>query len=182
MYKRQSLCPKIRSLLDCFSELNTDLAILTETWLTSGPSLDEDIEDLRLGTGVGLLVRNRDPGRARFSHGGVGAAFRESTCSFRQIAINNLNNYEILAALGNVPGQPRKVIVLACYMPPGDAAARGNSCIDFIQDLLVQMKRKYSNPYLIVSGDFNQWKIEDAMADFPDMQEVSVGPPEQGNV
>ena len=34
----RSLCPKIRSLLDCFSELNTDLAILTETWLTSGPS------------------------------------------------------------------------------------------------------------------------------------------------
>ena len=116
----RSLCPKIRSLLDCFSELNTDLAILTETLLTSGPSLDEDIEDLRLGASVGLLVRNRDPGSAGFSHGGVGVAFREATCNFRQI-------HEVLAAIGNIPGQARKAVVLACYMPPGDPAARGNS-------------------------------------------------------
>ena len=111
--------------MDCFTELNTDLAILTETWLTSGPSLDEDIEDLRLGAGIGLIVRNRDPGSAGFSHGGVGIAYRESTCHFRQINVHNPNKYEILAALGSVPGQSRKMIVLACYMPPGDPAARG---------------------------------------------------------
>ena len=176
----RSLCPKIRSLLDCFSELNTDLAILTETWLTSGLSLDEDIEDLRLGASVGLLVRNRDPGSAGFSHGGVGDAFRDATCNFRQIPINNPNNYEVLAAIGNIPGQARKAVVLACYMPPDDPAARGNSCIDYIQDFIILMKRKYSNPYLIVSGDFNQWRIENAMDDFADMQEVDVGPTRAG--
>ena len=75
----RSLCPKIRSLLDCFSELNTDIAVLTETWLSDGPTLDEDIEDLRLGAGVGLLVRNRAVGPRGHSHGGVAIAYRESS-------------------------------------------------------------------------------------------------------
>ena len=44
-----SLCPKIRSLLDCLNELEANLSFVTETWLTSGTTLDEDIEDLRLG-------------------------------------------------------------------------------------------------------------------------------------
>ena len=171
---------QIQSLLDCFTELNTDIAILTETWLTSGPTLDEDIEDLRLGAGIGLLVRNRDPGSRGFSHGGVALAFREALCGFRPIGIHNPQQYEVLAAMGSVPGHARKIIVLACYMPPGDAAARGNACIDFVQDLIIQMKRKYSDPYIIVSGDFNQWRIEEAMADFQDMTEVDVGPTRAG--
>ena len=148
--------------------------------MTSGPTLDEDIEDLRLGAGVGLLVRNRDPGSRGFAHGGVGIAFREATCTFRHIGIHNPDNFEVLAALGTLPGHARKIVLLACYMPPGDAAARGNACIDFIQDLLIQMKRKYSDPYIIISGDFNQWRIEDAMADYPDIQEVRVGPTRSG--
>ena len=152
----RSLCPKIRSLLDCFSELHTNVAVLTETWLTTGPTLYKDIEDLRLGAGVGLLVRNRAAGPRGNSHGGVAIAFRESTCTFRSIAIHNPQQFKVLAALGTVPGHPRKVLVLACYMPPGDNTLRGNSCLDFIQDLLVLLKRKYSNPYIILRGDFNQ--------------------------
>ena len=34
----RSLCPKIHSLIDCFNELEADIAIITETWLTSGDS------------------------------------------------------------------------------------------------------------------------------------------------
>ena len=78
----RSLCPKIHSLLDCFIELDADLAILTETWLTDGPTLDEDIEDLREGSGLGLLTRNREPG-ARGAHGGVAIAFRISSCTLQ---------------------------------------------------------------------------------------------------
>ena len=53
----RSLCPKIHSLLDCFVELKIDLAILTETWLTDGEGLEEDIEDLREGSGLGQNSR-----------------------------------------------------------------------------------------------------------------------------
>ena len=65
-------------------------------------------------------------------------------------------------------------------MPPGDVAARGNNCLDFITDLVIQYKRKYSNPYVVVGGDFNQWKIDEALADFVDLSEAPVGPTRQG--
>ena len=149
----RSLCQKINSLLVCFEELEADLAIITETWLTSGQSLDEDIDDLREGSGVGLLVRNRDPGSRGFSHGGVAVAFRGSRCSFAALQTHNPENYEVLAALGTIPGHSRKMLVLACYLPPGDSAARGHGCLDHIQDLLIQFKRKYSDPYIVVGGD-----------------------------
>ena len=30
--------------------------------------------------------------------------------------------------------------------------------------------------FSLVAGDFNQWKVEDALEDFPDLREVDVGP------
>ena len=89
----RSLCPKIHSLIDCFNELDADVAIITETWLTSSPTLDKDIEDLFLGAGIGLLVRSRDPGSRGFSHGGVGLAFRSQSCTFREIHVHNPDNF-----------------------------------------------------------------------------------------
>ena len=78
--------------------------------------------------------------------------------------------------MGTVPGHSRKILVLACYIPPGDNAQRGNACLEFIEDLIIHLKRKYSNPFIVTGGDFNQWKIEDVMADFPDLSEAEVGP------
>ena len=166
----RSLCQIINSLLDCFDEINANLAIITETWLTSGASLDKDIEDLRLGSGIGL------PGAWGFSHGGVGIAYRGSTCTFRQLSIHNPEGYKVLAALGTIPGHSRKMLVLAVYIPPGDTASRGNGCLDFLEDLMGKFKRKYSDPYTVFGGDFNQWQVEDIMADFIEMAEVDVGP------
>ena len=40
----RSLCPKIGSLVDCFSELKAAIGVVTETWLADGVSLQEDIE------------------------------------------------------------------------------------------------------------------------------------------
>ena len=125
---------------------------------------------------MGLLVRNRDLGSRGHSHGGVGIAFCESTCSFRELQIHNPNNFEVLAALGNIPGHARRMLAIACYMPPGATTSRGHACLDFIEDLLIKFKRKYSNPFIVVAGDFNQWKVEDVMGNFLDMTESCVGP------
>ena len=156
--------------------MQTDLAIVTETWLTSGPTLDEDIEDLREGSGLGLMVRNRDPGARGHSHGGVGIVFRQSTCNFKELSFDNPERYEVIVALGTIPGHSRKMLVIACYLPPGDNAQRGNGCLDYIEDLIIRLKRKYSDPYLVIGGDFNQWKIHDVVANFPEILEAQVGP------
>ena len=54
--------------------------------------------------------------------------------------------------------------------------SRGRGCLEFIQDLVIKMKRKYSSPYIVVGGDFNQWAIDDALVDFEDIKEAEVGP------
>ena len=37
------------------------------------------------------------------------------------------------------------------------------------------MKRRYQDPYIVVTGDFNQWKIEEALGDFRDISVFVVG-------
>ena len=65
-----SLCPKINSLVDCFEETGASIGVVTETWLSDGDSLQEDLDNLLHGTGVGMLCRNRDRNNLGFSHGG----------------------------------------------------------------------------------------------------------------
>ena len=67
-------------------------------------------------------------------------------------------------------------MVLACYLPPGDNTQRGNGCLDYVEDLVIKLKRKYFDPYIVVGGNFNQWKIHDVVADFPELLEAQVGP------
>ena len=55
----RSLCPKMSSLIDCFSDLTASLGVVTETWLTDGEGLDEDVEDLALGAGIRMICKNR---------------------------------------------------------------------------------------------------------------------------
>ena len=73
-----SLSPKIDSLLDCFSELEADIAVVTETWLQDGDSLDHDLADLEDGAGIASLTRNRDPHPVTgVSHGGVAILYKK---------------------------------------------------------------------------------------------------------
>ena len=77
----RSLCNKICSLLDCFEDMNADLAFVSETWMTEGETLSEDLEDLSLGSGIGMLARCRPAGNRGFLHGGIALAFRETSCT-----------------------------------------------------------------------------------------------------
>ena len=68
----RSLCPKIVSLTDMIDEMNTDLAIVTETWLKDGRELEDLVEKLDLGYGLGMLTRNhRTPASNGVTYGGV---------------------------------------------------------------------------------------------------------------
>lgn len=52
----RSLCPKINSFIDTFKEMEACLAICTETWLKDGQELDDDIDDLLHGSGIGMIL------------------------------------------------------------------------------------------------------------------------------
>ena len=72
-------------------------------------------------------------------------------------------------------GRSRKLVAIAAYVPPGYDARRGRDCLAYISDTVMEVKRRYREPYIIVSGDFNQWDVAAALADFNDIEEVAVG-------
>ena len=172
----RSLCPKVNSLITCFEELEASLAVITETWLSDGPSLAEDLEDLKLGAGLGMLTKNRPANPQGYSHGGIALVYHESAASFHEVKLRNVSDLEVLVATGKFQGLAKPVFVVACYVPPGYTAARGTACLEHIRDSVVELKRRYSVPHVVISGDFNQWPIQDYLIDFNDLKEIDVGP------
>ena len=172
----RSLCPKINSFIDCFEEMEASLAVVTETWLTDGQALQDDIQDLELGSKIKLLARNRTPSVNGVCHGGVAIAFRNDRCSLAEVHMGNPDNYEVMVAAGSVPGHSRKLVVIAAYVPPNYTRARGLGCLGYIAEVVLAMKRKYRQPYVVVAGDFNQWQVDQSLADFSYVDEVRVGP------
>ena len=171
----RSLCPKINSLLDYIEEMSATVSIVTETWLTDGLSLDDDLTDIECGTGVGFLVRNRRPGTRGTSHGGVAIAFKKGAVDLKKVDFSNEDESEVIVGLGSLPGHSRKIVVVGVYIPPNYSQARGQSCLDYLSDLILDIKRRYREPYIVIGGDFNQWGIAESLGDYPDIAEISVG-------
>ena len=175
----RSLCPKIDSLIACFEELDADIAVVTETWFKDGRKLDDDLSDLELGAGLACVTLNRDPNPATgVAHGGVAVLSRKAVGSFKKIdsGIDNPECFEVLPVIGNLRGTVRKIVILAVYMPPNYNVPKANRCHDYIENVLISIRNKYRDPHIIVAGDFNQWPIQQALAEFVDLREVLVGP------
>ena len=173
----RSLCPKIDSLIDCFSELDVDISIITETWLKDSPQLDQDLADLEQGAGLSAILLNRAPNPTTgVSHGGVAVIYKKRIGNFKRISVSNPNNFEVLPVIGSLRGSSRKIVVIAAYLPPNYSVPRAASCIEYIEGVLIEVRRQYRDPYIVLGGDFNQWSIQDATAEFVDMREIHVGP------
>ena len=138
--------------------------------------MEDDVQDFVLGTGLGFLYRNREQNSRGFSHGGVAIIFKNSVCNFIKLDFPNPSGFEVLGGVGTLRGHSRRMVVLACYLPPGYNAARGRACLDYITDLVIEVKTCYRQPYIVVVGDFNQWPIHEALGDYADITESTVGP------
>ena len=82
----------------------------------------------------------------------------------------------MLIATGSLKGHSRRLAVLACYIPPGYHKTRGEAAVAHINDVIVHLKRRFTDPYLVIAGDYNQWDIVESLSDFPDLREAPVGP------
>ena len=77
--------------------------------------------------------------------------------------------------MANLRGSTRKLVVVAAYVPPNYPVPRARQCLEYIENLVIEIRRTYRDPYLVVAGDFNQWDIGDALAEFQDLKEVHIG-------
>ena len=175
----RSLCPKIESLIDCCEELDVTLGIVTETWLADGESLDQDVRDLAKGAGLGMICLNRQPNDRGVAHGGVAVVHNTATSSLTRLDLPNPGGFEVLVTMSNLQGHSRKLLTVACYLPPNYNVQKGREALSHIEDVVLELKRRYKDPFIVVGGDFNQWVIHEALQDFPDLKE-DVGPTRNG--
>ena len=90
---------------------------MTETWLKDGRVLDHDLRDLELGADVLTLTRNREPHPTTgVCHGGGAIIYKKRIGRFKQIKIDNPENFEILPAVGTLMGTSRKLVVICHYL------------------------------------------------------------------
>ena len=78
-------------------------------------------------------------------------------------------------ASARFPGHSNQVIVIGCYLPPTYTVSRGRAALEYIRDLVTQLKVTYRSPYIVVTGVFNQWDIARVLEDFADIDEADVG-------
>lgn len=168
--------PKIPSFIDYFHELNCTFAFISETWFSDGSRLELETENLLLGCGLSLFARNRPVGNAGFSHGGVAIVALDSASKLKPYDFPNPDNFEVLAVVGKLAGVERPIALIVVYVPPNYDVPRGKACLDYVCDLVQDIKRKFRDTLICIGGDFNQWKIEDALLDFPEIAEVITPP------
>ena len=64
--------------------------------------------------------------------------------------------------------------------PPNYNVTKGRRFMDFIAGCVTRAKRQYTDPFIVVAGDFNQWKVGEVLEDYLDIKEQSVGPTRLG--
>ena len=75
----RSLAPKIESLFDCISQRGTDVALITETWLSDGRQLDDLTTELEHAYSLSIISRSRNRAAANGRvYGGVAFVYRKS--------------------------------------------------------------------------------------------------------
>ena len=172
----RSLSPKIHSLHTFFEEHDLDVALVTESWLKDGEILDRDVIDLEHGTGLKIIYRNR-PKNARGLRkvgGGVSVIFKKGSCNLRERRIAG-NNFELVLAVGRVGRIEKQTAFFCVYIEPRMKACELKNLCDLIGREVLLLKAK-GDTLFFIGGDLNRRSLDDALADFPDIQQINHAP------
>ena len=158
------------------SEIEADVAVVTETWIqdraSEGTTIDAAGEH---GLDTFLLNRQDVAANGR-QYGGVAIFGRSSSAKLSVVDMINPENYEVLCVAGKINKIKEKVVVIAVYIPPNYTKTKADLCLDYISDAVSEVKRKFESPVIMVAGDWNQWDVKRVLDEHPDLAEVDHGP------
>ena len=167
---------KLGALVDAFGSLDLDVACITETWFRPGKELQSRLDDLEGEHGIIILHRSRD-GRAKRAAGGVAIAFRTGACNLRKRDMKNKKDgQEIMCLTGKIGRIPRKVAILAVYVPPDMKAPKFKELCDTLVLEVAAIKLAMGNPVIYVAGDFNHRDVGPSLRLAADLEIVSTAP------
>ena len=167
----RSLVPKLASLRKTMRELDTAVALITETWMFYPTSLDNILTDLHEKEGLAFLRKDRSTQR---HGGGVAICYDVSKIEMVPIKIPQ-PEFEVVAALGRRSGQRRKIAVVCFYIPPAYDADTDARFMDYLSDVLT-IKNRFVDPYIAIAGDANRRDLRAALADYRDIKLVHTSP------
>ena len=75
------------------------------------------------------------------AYGGVAVIWRESLGKFSEVVYKNPDKIEVLIAAGSIKGHSRKLVVIACYLPPGYSKIRGTTALDYVEGRIIDIKK-----------------------------------------
>ena len=166
----------MESLADSMYEIGADIAIVTETWLQNRAA-ENNMIDVAGEHGLDMYARNRqiESSNGR-QYGGVAVFARSASSNFKPLTIANNDDFEVYCVVGKISKIREKVAVIAVYIPPNYPKVRADSCLDYVSDVVAEVKRKFDSPLIIVGGDWNQWPVKVVLDEHSDLSEVQHGP------
>ena len=69
-----------------------------------------------------------------------------------EVKLANPDNFEVLVGVANLKGYSRKLLIIACYIPPNYIVGRGKECLAYIEDVLLEVKRRYRDPFIVLGA------------------------------
>ena len=130
------------------------------------------LEDYQNTTGYAFLRKDRDTGRRG---GGLAICYNSKKIQMSKAKIPP-SKHEIFAAVGRRVGQRRKIVTIVVYVPPWYNAQQNRSLYNATNESILATKRKYSDPYIVIAGDFNRRNMLEATRDYPDIKTIRTGP------
>ena len=112
-----------------FNEFELSFALVPETWLVSGRTLERNVADLELGEEISIIHKNRGAKKG----GGVAILFNKSKCRLGEYKMPG-NLADVVAAVGKFRGDSRKVLVVCAYLPPNMKAATLKSTLESVSE------------------------------------------------
>lgn len=109
-------------------------------------------------------------------HGGVAIITCDSTTKTSPYSFPNPDMYEVWPISASVSFIKRIFFIIAAYIQPNYTVPTARGCVLYINNIILDIKNKNEDQFILLAGDFNQWKIEEAVQDYPDMMEISTPP------
>ena len=130
------------------------------------------LNDFTNQTGLSFIRRDRAELRRG---GGIAICYRSEKIQFSRAKIPP-SKHEVLAAVGRRQGQRRKIVVINVYIPPWYNAQQNRSLLSYTNDVVLALKNKYENPYIVMGGDFNKRDFKAAVQEHPEIKPIKTGP------
>ena len=169
----RSLAPKMNSLLEYIDECDVAAAIVSESWLKPGPDLKQEVLNLKNEENVDLFHFSRKLSKkGRPAGGGVAIIANRSFCLLKELKITR-GKSEIVCTVGKINGCSRKLVIIGIYISPRCRAPQVHDALERVSNVIRQVKDMFPDPFIVLGGDFNKARIEEAIDEFPDITVVN---------